>query len=175
MSAETVGVKKKSMPPFEGHDYDEEVYLVVKRDIPAIQSDLDEIKRDVEVISDEQSKQSGQHDRLVSQVESLSAKVDTFRADQAAGFSAALTRFNELSQEIKNSKTEEVPWYKSFEKVLILLLVLGLGTLAGVKSYSDIIGKIPAAVGGATSPSVEKPLVPEKTSFAASPKNGEGP
>lgn len=175
MSTETVGVKKKSMPPFDGHDYDEEVYLVVKRDIPAIQSDLDEIKRDVEVISDEQGKQIQQHDKLVTQVEVLSAKVDSFRVAQEAGFNAAITRFNELSQEIKNSKTEEIPWYRSFEKVLILLLVLGLGTLAGVKSYSDIIGKIPAAVGGAAGTNVERTLAPEKTSFAATPQEGEGP
>lgn len=139
----------KSIPPFSD-DYNEEVYLVVKRDIPSIQSNLDQIKQDMEEMSDQQSRQSEQHAKLTTQVETLSGKVDGFRSDQALGFAAADKRFTELFEEIKLiANKEELPWYKSFEKVLILLLVLGLGTLAGVKSYSDIINKIPITIGGA--------------------------
>jgi hypothetical protein len=152
MSEATVSrVRSKSVPPF-GDEYNEEVYLVVKRDIPAIQSNLSEIKQEMEDMSAQQRSQSDEHAKLVHQFESLSGKVDGFRLDQANGFAAADKRFTQLFDEIKLiANKEELPWYKSFEKVMILLLVLGLGTLAGVKSYGDVITKIPAIVGGGNS------------------------
>lgn len=140
----------KSVPPFQD-DYDEEVFLVVKRDIPSIQSSLSEIKDEMKDMSEKQDSQSTDHNLLVTQVTTLSTKLDS-------GFLAADKRFTELFNEIKLiGNKEELPWYKSFEKVLILLLVLGLGTLAGVKSYNDVISKIPVI--GNTAPAVHETTV----------------
>lgn len=137
----------KSVPPFQD-DYDEEVFLVVKRDIPSIQSSLSEIKDEMKDMSEKQDSQSADHNLLVTQVATLSSKVDS-------GFSGTDKRLTELFDEIKLfANKEELPWYRSFEKVLILLLVLGLGTLAGVKSYNDVINKVPW-IGNAATPAHE--------------------
>jgi len=121
--------------------HQQDILFAVKRDIPDIRQDLDDLTKDCNAMSDSMIELNRQHDRLVEQMKSLSEKVSDYNKSATEGFVSMASRLDSLSRDIKGiSDKEEKPWYQNFEKVMIFVLILGLGTLAGVKSYNDVIG-----------------------------------
>lgn len=114
------------MPPVKADvkrdpDFENELYLLIERDFPMLKKDVEEIKTDLKSI-----KESHAQDRL--DAKETNSKLDSVAED----VSTLKTSINAMV-----TKTE-LPWYKDFQKILILLFAVGFMILAGVKAYEGL-------------------------------------
>lgn len=113
---------------------DDELYLLMERDFPMLQKDVEEIKKTLKVIE-----KSNENDR--SAIREISSQIVRVTEDVRL----ATADVKSVSEDLKSfatAKQEEKPWWLDFRNILILLLVLGVMTLAGVKAYDGLISKI---------------------------------
>lgn len=100
------------------HTRDEEVLLIVERDIPELHekmTNLDQKQNDIE----------GKVNECIQGISSLSGKMDI------------------ITIEVKSIKDrDQLPFYKDFNKVLILLFALGFMAVAGVKGANTLLGNL---------------------------------
>lgn len=102
------------------------ILFLVERDIPMLQKDVEGIRGDVEQIKDKQTEQSAAIQRLEIANNHSSTVIDAIKAESAA----MNQKLDSFTQE--QMKRDLIPWYKDFEKILILLLVLALMSVAGI-------------------------------------------
>ena len=93
---------------------DEELLLIVERDIP-------DLKESVEDMDEKISTLSQTVDECKTAISALTSKVDLLITDM---------------------NKEQLPWWKDFQKVLILLFSIGFMVLAGVKGASTLLENV---------------------------------
>ena len=120
--------------------HETELLLAVRADIPAIKQSLSDLKDSLDEVQEAVSGVTGEHNTLAAQVGGLKDAIAEMKTESAKRFDLF------ESQLVKIATKEEAPWYKSFEKVMIFVLILTLGSLAGVKQYSDYLNKVTDAV-----------------------------
>lgn len=103
--------------------YEQEVLLLIERDIPMIQNDISDIKDDLKSL-----KTAHDSDR----------KEMTIAVTQIGNLSSMMTEIKQTLSE----KKEEMPWWRNFQQILIMILVLGIMVLAGVKGADALLNKV---------------------------------
>lgn len=93
---------------------DEELLLIVERDIP-------DLKDSVEDMDDKINTLSRTVEECKSAIGSLASKVDLLVTDM---------------------RKDQLPWWKDFQKILILLFSIGFMVLAGVKGASTLLENV---------------------------------
>ena len=97
---------------------DEELLLVVERDIP------------------------GLHDKMTT-LEQKQNNIEDKVNECAAGISNLSGKMDLITIEVKSIKDkDQLPYWRDFQKVLILILVLGFMLLAGVKGAKGILNNL---------------------------------
>lgn len=138
-----MSAKKESIPPTIAPSSlkvsDDEMMLIIRRDIPNMKEEIDDMSENMNDVVEKIIEQKEHYTNLSTKFDLLSEHIKEFKTDTSAQFKKLDDRLGAILTK------EEVPWYKSFEKVLIMLLILGLGSVAGVTSYGDIL----KAFGGA--------------------------
>lgn len=119
---------------------DTEVLLAVRADIPYIKASLSDVKDSLDEVKEVIAETKAHHDTLAAQVGSLKEAIGEMKTESAKRFDSFDAQLKQLTNK------EEAPWYKSFEKVMIFVLILTVGSLAGVKQYSEYLNNISNAV-----------------------------
>lgn len=102
-------------------EFENQLYLLIERDFPMLQKDVEEIKEDLKSLKDS-------------------------HAEDRADAKDTKTQLGLVADDVKALKTsvatmvtiKELPWYKDFQKLLILLFAVGFMILAGVKAYEGL-------------------------------------
>ena len=97
---------------------DEELFLLLERDIPEMSGRL-------------------------GNMEGKQTLIETGLNDCKQGIAVLSTKVDNLATEVKSMYNKDtLPWYKDFQKILILLLVVGFMAIAGVKGADTLISNL---------------------------------
>lgn len=97
---------------------DEELFLIIERDIPQLNDRMDDLEDSVKEVS--------------SKISDLDTKINTQNVE--------LKSIKDGLDSLNLKK--ELPWYQDFQKLLILLFAIGFMILAGVRAYEGLVDKV---------------------------------
>ena len=125
-------------------DIDDELYLLVERDFPMLQKDVEEIKKTVKLIEKSSENDRAATKEVSSQLVRVTEDVKSVTADvkSVAEDLKSLAISVSTIQKGPHVEKPELPWWQDFRNILILLLVAGFMTLAGVKAAESLFLKV---------------------------------
>lgn len=104
---------------------DDQLFLLIERDFPLMREDVDKISQKVDNIKQE-------IDLIYKSVD----KNTSLHEETKQNLSDLKIQVNKLTD------TQNLPWWRNFQELLILAFAIGYMILAGVKAYEGIVSKV---------------------------------
>lgn len=99
------------MPPaLKRDDYDDEVYLAVRRDLPMIQADISEIKGSIKELTQKSAADDIRATKHESKMDTIGQNVSDLKEE-----------VQKLADKPAPTLPEPGPWYKDFKNILIII------------------------------------------------------
>lgn len=130
---------------------DTKLLLIFERDIPQMKQELSNLKETINDIKTDIEKNNIFQVSTQKDVEAINKKMEEY--SQSRDKHLGITNDTAQKVEVLNSKVDNIisivsekktegPWYSDFRNILILILVAGMMTIAGVKAAEQLIPNI---------------------------------